>query len=94
MIAFFDKYRVDRKLEEALQLASQIESAEVGSRLKAVLSLHFVEAPFGIDVLDRIVGHTTGGSNIENDSRTISSLEMKSPIPVDPIPIEKPAVAA
>lgn len=43
MTEFFDKLRMDRKLDEALKLAEQIPEPLVSSRLKAVLALHFVD---------------------------------------------------
>lgn len=43
MVEFFDKLRVDRKLDEALRLASSVEDTKTASHLKALLSLNFAE---------------------------------------------------
>jgi TRADD-N domain-containing protein len=43
MVEFFDKLRIDRKLDEALRLADSIEDKMTASHLKALLSLNFAE---------------------------------------------------
>jgi hypothetical protein len=41
MAEFFDKLRIDRKLEEALFLIDKMDNAEVKSRTQALLIIHF-----------------------------------------------------
>lgn len=43
MVDFFDRLRSDRKLEESLKLAVNIQDPELKSRLYALLSLNFAE---------------------------------------------------
>ncbi|MCG8506902.1 MAG: hypothetical protein MI755_20010 [Sphingomonadales bacterium] len=56
MSEFFDKARMDRKLDESLQLASQIDNAEVSAGLKAFLAMSFVDAEPNEQVLSSILG--------------------------------------
>jgi hypothetical protein len=55
MTEFFDKLRVDRKLDESLIVLSQIEDKKIGSRVKALLALNFAEVDVSDDVFRRIV---------------------------------------
>jgi len=43
MTDFFDKARLDRKLDESLALASQIDNQNIAARLKAFLAISFAE---------------------------------------------------
>jgi hypothetical protein len=43
MVDFFDKLRVDRKLDEALRLASSVDDKTTASNLKALLSMNFAK---------------------------------------------------
>jgi hypothetical protein len=51
MAEFFDKLRIDRKLEESLRLATQIPDEILQSRLKIILALSFVEVKWNDDFL-------------------------------------------
>ncbi len=56
MTEFFDKLRVDRKLDESLNVLSQIEEKTIASRVKALLSLNFAEVEVNDDIFRQIVG--------------------------------------
>jgi len=43
MVAFFDKLRTDRKLDESLQLVQQIPDAALRARIMAALALNFAD---------------------------------------------------
>lgn len=55
MTDFFDKLRVDRKLDESLSVLSQIDDKTVSSRVKALLALNFAEVKVTDDLFRRIV---------------------------------------
>lgn len=55
MTEFFDKLRIDRKLDESLKLAEAIADPSVASRLKAVLALHFAEVPVELPLFEGVV---------------------------------------
>jgi hypothetical protein len=56
MTEFFDKLRVDRKLDEALKFANEIADPKIQSSLKAVLALSFAEVKSADDMLAAILG--------------------------------------
>jgi len=58
MIEFFDKLRADRKLEEALRLASDLPDAMLQSRLRVLLALKFVDRKSTDEFLSSILGVT------------------------------------
>ena len=55
MTEFFDKLRTDRKLDESLKLAETISDSIVSSRLKAILALHFAEAPVDLPLFEGVI---------------------------------------
>ncbi|MCP5005895.1 MAG: hypothetical protein GY941_18450 [Planctomycetes bacterium] len=55
MTDFFDKLRVDRKLDESLNIISQIKEDTIASRVKALLSLNFAGVKVNDDTFCRIV---------------------------------------
>jgi len=55
MTDFFDKLRVDRKLDESLNVLSQIEDKTISSRVKALLALNFAEVEVSDDIFQRVV---------------------------------------
>lgn len=57
MIQFFDRLRVDRSLEEALKLSSEVPDPIISSRLSTLLSVRLAQAEATDDVL-RAVMHT------------------------------------
>jgi hypothetical protein len=56
MTEFFDRRRVDRKLDESLSVLSQIEDNVISSRVKAPLALNFAEIIVTDDVFRRLIG--------------------------------------
>ena len=70
MTDFFDKLRVDRKLDESLGLLSQIEDKTVSSRTKALLALNFAEVKITDDLFRRVVSFDGSTS----DHRVITKL--------------------
>lgn len=55
MADFFDKARMDRKLDESLVLASQVEDPMIAARLKAYLAISFADVEPSGEVLQAIV---------------------------------------
>jgi hypothetical protein len=55
MVDFFDKLRVDRKLDEALRLASSVDDKKTGSNLKALLSLNFAEIAVDRELFETVI---------------------------------------
>jgi hypothetical protein len=55
MVDFFDKLRVDRKLDEALRLASTVDDKKTGSNLKALLSLNFAEIAVDRELFETVI---------------------------------------
>ncbi len=55
MTEFFDKLRVDRKLDESLSVLSQIEDKTIASRVKALLALNFAEVNVSDDLFRQVV---------------------------------------
>lgn len=55
MITFFDKLRADRKLEEALRMASELPDQVLRSRLQVVLALNFSETKVPDELLGEIL---------------------------------------
>jgi hypothetical protein len=55
MITFFDKLRADRKLEEALRMASDLPDQVLRSRLQVVLALNFAETNVPDELLGEIL---------------------------------------
>lgn len=45
MTDFFDKLRVDRKIDEALRLAREVEDKEARSYVTSVIALQFIDVP-------------------------------------------------
>jgi hypothetical protein len=56
MTEFFDKLRIDRKLEESLRLANEIGDARIQASLKAVLSLSFADVDSTRELLGSVLG--------------------------------------
>jgi hypothetical protein len=71
MTEFFDKLRVDRKLDESLNVLSMIENKTIGSRVKALLALNFAEVNVSDDIFQRIVAMevSTNMQNARSDSQ-------------------------
>jgi len=55
MTEFFDKLRIDRKLDESLNVLSKIEDKTISSRVKALLALNFAEIDVTDDMYRRVV---------------------------------------
>jgi len=55
MTEFFDKLRVDRKLDESLRVLNAIHDKTVASRVRALLALNFADVDVGNDVFQQIV---------------------------------------
>jgi hypothetical protein len=55
MTEFFDKLRIDRKLDESLNLVEAIADKELQGRMQALLALNFVEVDELRDVVREIV---------------------------------------
>lgn len=55
MVAFFDKLRTDRKLDESLKLVESISDENVSNRLKAMLAISYSEIPVDGEILNRII---------------------------------------
>jgi hypothetical protein len=51
MVEFFDKLRVDRKLDEALALISKIEDKSISGRVRGIIAMNFSEAPLDQNIL-------------------------------------------
>lgn len=56
MVAFFDRLRSDRKLDEALRLVGAIDDPGLRSRLQGLIAMHFVEAKTSDPFLTRLLG--------------------------------------
>lgn len=59
MTAFFDKLRIDRKLDEALKLANAVSDPKIASNLKALLSLNFAEVIVDTEMFQKIIGDSS-----------------------------------
>lgn len=55
MVDFFDKARLDRKLDEALVLSSQIEDVAISAKLKAYLAMTFAGVEPSSDLIRSIM---------------------------------------
>jgi hypothetical protein len=51
MVEFFDKLRVDRKLDEALALISKIEDKSISGRVRGIIAMNFSEVPLDQNIL-------------------------------------------
>ncbi len=80
MTEFFDKLRVDRKLDEALRLMSEIPDPVIASRIKGIVALTFSEVETDNAVLNAM---------LSSPERPALILEPESPKPSLP---EKPRV--
>ncbi len=69
MSDFFDKLRLDRKLDEALKLANEIEDTHISSNLKAFLSINFAEVHADLAAFTSVIG--AGASAIAKDQTAI-----------------------
>jgi|GEM_PF-3069450 hypothetical protein len=58
MTEFFDRLRIDRKVDEALRLAAEIEDIATSSSLKAMLALSFADVQSANDALCRILNQS------------------------------------
>ena len=58
MSEFFDKARMDRKLDESLVLASQIDDDAIAARLRAYLAMSFAEVEPSKEKLQAIMSET------------------------------------
>jgi len=58
MTEFFDRLRIDRKLDESLRLAKEIEDENIQAVLKSILALNFAEVDSPLAVLSYIRGHS------------------------------------
>jgi hypothetical protein len=65
MSEFFDKLRVDRKLDECLKLAGDITDQRIQSSLKAVLALSFAEVVSSDQMLASILGSSSIASTLD-----------------------------
>lgn len=61
MTDFFDKLRIDRKLDEALQLMAQIPDQVIQSRVKAIVALTFSEVIMNESVLTAMLSASEKG---------------------------------
>jgi hypothetical protein len=52
MVEFFDKLRVDRKLDEALSLIGKIEDPVIASRVKSIVALSFSDVVLKGDIVN------------------------------------------
>jgi hypothetical protein len=80
MTEFFDKLRVDRKLDEALRLMSEIPDPVIASRLKGIVALTFAEVQTDNAVLTAML------------SKPDKSELVPEPEEAKPSSIEKPRV--
>lgn len=56
MSEFFDKLRIDRKLEESLRLCNDIENRDLRDRLRTLIALNFSAGDPGNELLASILG--------------------------------------
>jgi len=56
MSEFFDKLRVDRKLEEAMRLAKEIHNPDLRDRLQTLIALNFSEVKTAESLLSSLLG--------------------------------------
>lgn len=56
MTEFFDKLRIDRKLDEALQLMKDIDDPVIASRIKGIVALTFSDVPLDKLALSDMLG--------------------------------------
>jgi hypothetical protein len=62
MTEFFDKLRVDRKLDEALQLMKEIQDPSISSRVKGIVALSFSEVSLDKIALTEVLAATPSQS--------------------------------
>jgi hypothetical protein len=70
MVAFFDKLRTDRKLDEALSLVNAITNADHADRLRMLLSMKFAEIAVSANMLNEL----SPDDNSTSDTTTRSDL--------------------
>ncbi|MBK3733090.1 hypothetical protein GAY29_08190 [Azospirillum brasilense] len=73
MTEFFDKLRIDRKLDESLKLASEIEDWEVKARLKSLLSLNFASIEGSEAVMAQIFARSFGSVSQAQDGKGVKN---------------------
>jgi hypothetical protein len=76
MTEFFDKLRIDRKLDEALQLMKDIDDPAIASRIRGVVALTFSDVP-----LDKLV---LGDMLATLSPRPVATESAKGPDTADP----------
>lgn len=55
MTEFFDKLRIDRKLDESLKLISSIEDKEIAGRTQSLLAINLAEIDIDGPVFERVI---------------------------------------
>jgi hypothetical protein len=81
MSEFFDKLRVDRKLDECLKLANDIDDPKIQSSLKAVLALSFAEVGSASQMLPSVLGSSNAPTG--SPSVVAASAAREAVVPFD-----------
>ncbi len=68
MVAFFDKLRTDRKLDEALSLVNAITNADHADRLRMLLAMKFAEIAVSANMLNDLSVYETSTSDVRAKS--------------------------
>jgi TRADD-N domain-containing protein len=76
MTEFFDKLRVDRKLDEALGLMSSIPDPAIASRVKGIVALAFAEVTMDSGVLGTLLDTKAPTSDQREGSQGVGSDEV------------------
>jgi hypothetical protein len=84
MTEFFDKLRVDRKLDEALRLMSEIPDPTIASRIKGIVALTFSEVAIDNSILSAMLSKLEH-SNIGTDAEEPGYPSQEKPRVVDPM---------
>ena len=67
MSEFFDKLRVDRKLEESLRLCNDIHNPDLRNRLRTLIALNFSDVKPREELLSSILGIENPKSMLPNE---------------------------
>jgi hypothetical protein len=78
MVEFFDKLRTDRKLDEALRLASSVADEKTASHLKALLSLNFADIAVDRALFETVIRDNAVSVAVGDQSPALSIIRAAS----------------
>ncbi len=76
MSEFFDKLRVDRKLEESLRLCNEIHNPDLRDRLRTLIALNFSD----VNPEDELLASILGVDLVKQIPPDISELQRRSAV--------------